>query len=232
MKIGLGLLLLCSLAVPDVLYGEQTSGKPESSRLEFVKMFIHNLSAIEEIREKGEKEQKGEPDGMFRNMIHSGTLFKLELGAEIVGMESIHFKQPFDTLPSNLTGFYKNKYQIWDRMVEIARQFNGGPKPGVDYDKLSSEMSELRAKMEFIDQSIFQASPIVFATLIDMKANSKSAADHLIITKAERADLIEKINAAFGAKLDEKNPNYIVGAGQILRTYLQKGYKALDEPWD
>lgn len=72
----------------------------------------------------------------------------------------------------------------------------------------------------------------MFATLIDMKADSKGHASHLIITKEEKARLIEKLNGSFGAKLDQKNQNYTVSAASVLKAYLNKDFKCSDEPWD
>ncbi len=86
--------------------------------------------------------------------------------------------------------------------------------------------------MDFIDQSLFEATPGVFATLIDMKADSKGHASHLIITKEEKARLISKLNDSFGAKLDQKDQNYTVSAATVLRDYLNKDFKCSDEPWE
>jgi len=155
MKIRLGLLILCLLVSRG---GAQTPRKPETPRLEFVKRFIHDVSAIEDIRDKGEKDLKQGANAAFTNLIHSGTLFKLELGAQSRSSEGVQLHEPFDTRPSNLSDFYKNKYEIWDEMVEIARQSIGGPKPGADCPKLGAEMPELRAKQEYLDERIFQGS--------------------------------------------------------------------------
>jgi hypothetical protein len=93
-------------------------------------------------------------------------------------------------------------------------------------------MPKIRAELEFIDQSLFEATPLVFATLIDMKEDSKGHASHLIITKEQRAALIAKLTDSFGAKLDQKNQNYIVSAASVLRGYLNKDFKCSDEPWE
>lgn len=87
--------------------------------------------------------------------------------------------------------------------------------------------------VEFIDKAIFQTAPAVFATPIQMKENSRGGADHLIITKAERDDLVHQIKLAFGDKLNQHDQNYIVSAASVLEFYLEKkGYKSSDEPWD
>ncbi len=108
-----------------------------------------------------------------------------------------------------------------------------GPKPNVDYGKIAASLPKINAQIDFIDQGLFKATPAVFATLIQMKANSHGGADHLIITKAEKADVIDRIRTIFGSKLDQHDQNYIVSAASVLESYLEKkGYKTSDEPWD
>lgn len=117
-------------------------------------------------------------------------------------------------------------------MREISSAFIGGPKEGVDYSKLAAEMPKLRGELDFIDQSLFEATPLVFATLIDMKADSEGHASHLIITKEDKARLISKLDDSFGAKLDQKDQNYTVSAATVLKGYLNKDFKCSDETWE
>jgi hypothetical protein len=204
--------------------------KPDTSHLAFVKEFVRELGAVEEIRDKGEQDLKEDPKAIFSNMIHSATLFKLELGSQIRMLSGMNLTEPFKTLIPSITGFYEEKIKLWQRMGEIGSYFTGsGPKAGIDYDKVAAEMPELRARLEYIDQALFQATPVVFSTLIDMKADSQHHANHLMITKAERADLIDYINTAFGKKIGMKNPNYTVGAARVLRDGLLKDFKCSDE---
>jgi hypothetical protein len=206
--------------------------KPETSHLVFVTEYIRELSAIENIRESGEKELKEDPNSTFSNMIHSSTLFQLELGSQIRMLRSMRLKAPHDQLIPNVTAFYERKILLWKRMAEIASAFIGGPKPGVDYSKFGAEMPEIRGQLGFIDHALFEASPSVFATLIDLKEDSKGHASHLIITKEERAKLIDKINTAFGTKLDAKDQNWSVSAASVLKAYLLKDFKSSEEPWE
>ena len=206
--------------------------KPETSHLVFVTEYIRELSAIENIRDSGEKELKEDPNSTFSNMIHSSTLFQLELGSQIKMLRSMRLKAPHDQLIPNITAFYERKILVWKRMAEIASAFIGGPKPGVDYSKLGAEMPELRGQVDFIDHALFEASPAVLATLIDLKEDSKGHASHLIVTKEERAKLVDNLNTAFGTKLDAKNQNWSVSAASVLKAYLLKDFKSSDEPWE
>jgi hypothetical protein len=117
-------------------------------------------------------------------------------------------------------------------MGDISAVLIGGPKPSVDYSELASELPQIRAQLDYIDQSLFQVAPAIFATLIDTAPDSQGYASHLMITKAEKTALINTLNTDFGSKLDEHSQNYTVSAASVLRAYLLKDYKCSDEPWD
>jgi hypothetical protein len=209
----------------------------ETPHLAFVTEYIRELSAYEELRVKGEQEhaeaqKSGDSAGMFTSAIHTDTLFQLELGSEIAQLKSMRLNDPFDFLIPSITDFYGQKVKLWQRMSDISAAFIGGPKPGVDYDQFAVEMPKIRANLDYIDQALFEAIPAIFATLIDTKADSQGHTSHLIITKAERESLIDKLDTAFGSKLDQKNPNYGVGAASVLKAYLLKDFNSADEPWE
>jgi len=209
--------------------------QPETQHFGFVTEYIRELAAIEQIRAAGEEENKQDTkDGKqpFAGLIHTSTLFELELRSQIKMLHGMRLDPPFDDLISSITKFDEHKIERWRRMGEIGSKFLGGPQKGVDYTKLAAEIPKIRAELEFIDQALFEATPTIFATLIDMKEDSKGHASHLIITKEQKAALIAKLNDSFGAKLDQKNQNYIVSAAIIVRGYLNKDFKCSDEPWE
>jgi hypothetical protein len=209
--------------------------KPETPHLEFVTEYIRELAAVEQIRAEGEDENnqdKNDDKLPFASAIHTCTLFELELGSQFKMLKGMRLNAPFDELVPNITTLYERKIALWQRMREISSAFIGGPKDGVDYDKLAAEMPQIRAELEFIDHTLFDISPMIFATLIDMKADSKGHASHLIITKEERARLISKLDDSFSTKLEQKNQNYTVSAATVLKDYLNKGFKSSDEPWE
>jgi hypothetical protein len=221
--------LAIALAIPASVSADK---KPETSHLTFVREVIRELSAVEDIRSKADEDLRKDSNATFSNMIHTATLFKLELGSQISMLNNMNLGDPYETLIPTLTAAYGAKIKIWERMKEIGGDFIGGPREGVNYQKIAAELPELRANLDYIDETIFHASPLVFATLIDMKADSKGHANHLVITKAERSDLIEYIKTAFGKKLDEKEPTYTVAAAKVVKGYLEKDYKCADEPWE
>jgi hypothetical protein len=206
--------------------------KPETSHLVFVTEYVRELAALENIRDSGEQELKQDPDSTFSNMIHSSTMLQLELGSQIRMLKSMSLKAPYEWLIPSLIANDQQKILIWQRMTNIGSAFIGAPKPGVDYGKLAAEMSQLRARLDYIDKSLMTVSAGVFATLIDLKEDSKGHASHLIVTKEERANLLDQINTDFGSKLDAKEQNWIVSAASVLKAYLLKDFKSSDEPWE
>ncbi len=238
-------LLLASILLSPCCFGQTNNkptgvaeqhshtNKPETSHLEFFKEYIRELAAVERIRAAAEEENsKSTDDTRFTNAIHASSLFQLELGSQIRMLRGMNLRPPFEDLIPSITTFYERKIELWKRMTEISRAFVGGLKPGVDYSKLGAEMPQVRAQLEYIDQALFEASPMVFATLIDEKPDSKNHVSHLIVTKAEREKLISDITTDFGPKLDQKDANYTVSAAKVLKDYLLKDFKCSDEPWE
>jgi hypothetical protein len=204
--------------------------KQESPQYVFVKEYIRELDAIEKIRSSGTEEQNDETKTIL-NAIHTCALLRLELQSQVQILKRMHLKAPFEDLIPTIAGFYEAKIRLYQDMINIDSSFLEDPKPGADYGRLAAEMPQVRARLDFIDQSLFEATPTIFMTLIDRRPDSKNHLNHLIITKAERAALASDLYDRFGTKLDEKDQSYTVGAAAILREGLLKDYKCSDDPW-
>jgi hypothetical protein len=81
----------------------------------------------------------------------------------------------------------------------------------------------------FIDETELRASALVFATLINMRADTQNHVSHMVITRAERDELVGQIERAFGDKLNAPD-DYAAGQAVVLRTKL-KEFKCADDPW-
>lgn len=206
----------------------------ETSHLGFVKLYIEQLGAIERIRDDAAKElQADDATQRIADCVRTMTKYQLELTTQITLMQKVHLNKPFDGLAENIAELEQQKRDLYKQYGDGCTTMMEGPKPNVDYGKIAASLPKINAQIGFIDQGIFKATPAVFATLIQMKPNSHGGADHLIITKAEKADLIDRIRAIFGSKLDQHDQNYIVSAASVLEFYLaKKGYKTSDEAWD
>jgi len=206
--------------------------KPETSHLMFVTEFIRELAAINNVRASALKEVKQDSTGnVFAGAVHTGTLFRLELGAQIGTLGKMRLNAPYGELIPIIVRCYEEKIKLWQRMIDVSSALIV-PKPDADIGKLTAEMAEVRAKIDFVDQTLFQTTPAVFITLIDTKSDSKGHTSHLIITKEERAKLLADLADNFGSKLDEPDQNYTVSAAKLVKDGLLKNFKCSDEPWD
>jgi hypothetical protein len=203
------------------------------ARVAFVTEYIRELSAIENIRASADQVlSQSTNDEKLSNAIYSSKRMQFELGLQINILKRMHMDPPFETLIPNIIKFNERKVELLQRLIDISSTFISGPKPGVDYGKLAAEMPQIRAAKDYIDQSLFESTPLIFSTLIDLKADSQNHVSRLIITRAEREKLLDDITTDFGSKLNQKDPNFQVGAVVILKEGLLKDFKSSDDPWE
>jgi len=91
------------LAVAAALFALLTSSalaeSSETPRLEFVKLYIEQLGAIEAIRDAAEKELATDPDTQrVADCVHTMMQYQLELSTQVAAMQGVHLNKPFDGL--------------------------------------------------------------------------------------------------------------------------------------
>jgi hypothetical protein len=205
----------------------------ETSHLAFVSEYIRELAANEDMRANAERElnTRNSSSGKLASAIHTSKLFQLELRSQINMLKSMHLDPPFDDIIPTIVTWYERKIALYQKIIDLNSILLAGPRPGIDYGELAAEMPKIRAQMDYVDKTLFIATPLIFATLIDQRPDSKNHLSHLIITNKEREKLLHDLTAAFGKKLEEKNQNYVVSSASVLKAYLSKDYKCSDEPW-
>src|SRR4029077_8438439 len=93
----------------------------------------------------------------------------LEYPREMKMLKEINLNEPFDKLPGDIAEFYDQKIMVHNQFIAMATAFLSGPKPGVDYSAMMAEAPKLTATLEYFDRALLQATPLIFATLIDEK---------------------------------------------------------------
>ena len=206
----------------------------DNPQLAFVSEYVRQLSENESNRALSEKElAEVKDDGQthLQTTIRAATRNILALSSQIRMLQDMHLSGQLETVPGSIAEFYQEKIQAHQKMIDLASTMLAGPQPDVNYGALVAEAPKLTAKIEYIDHALFEATPLVFAALMDEKPDSKGHMSRLIITKMEKEQLLQKINSGFGDKLDQKNPNYLVGSAVLIRDFLtEKGYHCSDEP--
>lgn len=214
-----------------VLVFSATGLAAETSHLAFVSEYVREIGINEELRELAAKEMAEPSADKNAAIIRSGTRIVLELTSQIAMLKSMSLNPPFDGLPASVATFYDQKVKAYKQMIAMATAFTRGPKPGVDYGALAAEAPKLTAMIEYIDRSLLQATPLIFATLIDDKPDKEGHMSRLRITRAERDGLVRSLQISFGDKMDQTDQNWIVSSASVLRTYLaKKGYQCSDDP--
>jgi hypothetical protein len=63
------------------------------------------------------------------------------------------------------------------------------------------------------------------------RQDSQNHLSHLLITRAEKADLQKQLEIMFKDEPEKGDHDYYISAAMILRAGLQKEHKCADEPW-
>ena len=228
------LLLLSGVAAGQSKPTHTPTPKPETPHLRFVKEYVRELIEDESLSKSGEKElsEAKTPEEQFSTSIYVSKSVQLALRSQIAMLKSMRLNDPFDTLTPTLIACYQRQIDLHQKLIDISAKFLAGPKPGVDYQALEAKVPEIRAEMDDARKVVFDAASLVFMSLVDMKEDSQGHASHLLITKAESADLREQLDLILKGLPDEGDHDFYISAAMVLRTGLQeKGYKCADEPW-
>jgi hypothetical protein len=209
--------------------------RPETPHLVFVKEYVRELIADEDLKTTAEKEfaQAKSPAEQFWTGIYIGKSIQLELRSQIEMLKGMQLATPYETLIPDLVALYQRQIDLYQRLNEISAKFLAGPKPGVDYSSLAAEVPEIRAELEQLQNVVFAASALVFMTLVDPKPDSQDQVSHLLITKAEKSDLEGTLAIILEGQPNEGDHDPYVSAAMVIRGDLvKKGYKCADEPWE
>lgn len=197
----------------------------------FASQYIRTLSALEAIRGQALRDAKSDTN-QLEGCIRSAEAFQLELNADIAALKSFHLAgESRANTPQQFAKILELKRDIYRELGTSCEQMMEGPKPGIDYGAIAANAPKLTARMDYLDKTLFDVTPLAFAALIRDKPDSQNHMSHLAITREQISSLEQTIKLDFGKKLDEPNPDYIVSAAGVLYFYLaKKGYKGSDEP--
>lgn len=207
--------------------------KPETSHLRFVIEFLRELEQDEDLKKTGQKELAGDktPNDQFSSGIYCSKSVQLELQSQIAMLKRMRLNHPFDKLIPTLIACYQSQIEIHQQMKDIGGKFLVF-REGVDYPALAAKFPELRAELDDTQKIVFDSAVPVFMTLIDPRPDSQGHASHLLITKAEKADLMNRLDTMLKDEPETGDHDYYMSAAMILRGGFQKGYKYADDPWD
>lgn len=203
-------------------------------RLSFVIKYIHGVYEIETVRVSAEQDLVSQKNAKVNESFYAGIYtakqMQLALNTQINILKGERLDAPFETLVLSTIKIYEYEVNLYQKVIDMDSAFIAGPKPGVDYGKLAAEQPQIVAELDYAKDTLFKTAPLYFYALLDMKrTDAQDNACFLLITKSERAQLLDEINTDFGTKIDLQDQSYAVNIAQVLKTGLNK-YKASDEP--
>ena len=130
-----------------------------------------------------------------------------------------------------LKQFHQERIALVQEMNQMSKMLLAGPEPGVNYGKFTARAPELTAQVEDIDKSIFTMAQAMFLALVDeARVGADGNLHHLILTKKDRASMVQLIDKIFGPTLEDKNASRIVSSAWVIKYGLTRPhYKAADE---
>lgn len=226
----LSILLVPTLVAP-------TPQKKDTPPFELFSEYVRELGELWSVQQKVDQEMaedKGTNDPVNRQLMTSirhSTRMSLILQTNISVLGKMRLtRKPHEKTLGLLIGLYKQKLRLHDDFSKIASSFVGEPKPGVDYGEMAAKLPKLNAMLENVDQTLFQTSALMFMSLIDMKEDSQKRANHLLISRAQRDELVREIDNAFGANLGN-DKRYVASTASLIKEKLLE-FQTSDEPWD
>ncbi len=196
----------------------------------FASTYIQRIGAIELMREQAQAEPAPGVDKTVE-CIRNSERMRLELIATATTLSKFTLRDVYKDIPENMADIFVQKADIWGRLGELCSKFVAGPVDGINHQQFAAEMPKLNAQLEYVDRTLFNATPLVFAVLIDERPNANNELDHLLITKAERNELLRSITLLFIKSIDNKEMNYVVASARTLKELLISDYKSSDDPW-
>lgn len=224
--------------------GPAQAATKDTPHLQVVKEYVRSLAAVHNIQETSKKEfeETNQPDenmsvqSRLMNSIKTSTKMKMELKVSIGMLKGMKLYGNFDSLIPATIDIYERKIALHDELISMGKNMLGmllitspTPKDFSDMKTMSGRMPEIEAQLEYLDESLFKTMVLVFYLLIDETPDNQGHMSHLIISKAEKQELLQDIDLSFGNSLDKKDKNYIVASVAFIKGGLQKDFVCTDE---
>ena len=216
------------------LQSEPVAGNAQkAARIALAQEFVRELEVIYRLQETEKKEfaEDSSGSGKLTTGIRVGTRTLFEMNDSINRLSMINVDARWAEFRNALKKLHQERIVLVHEMNQMSKTLLAGPEPNVNYGKLTTRAPEITAQVEQIDKIIFTISKAVFYALVDEdRAGGGGKLHHLILTKKERASMVQLIDKIFGPTLEDKNANHIVSSAWIIKYGLTRpNYKAADE---
>ena len=206
----------------------------KNPRIQLASEFVGELEVIYRLQETGNKELSEDNSSSAKLLtgIRFGARTVLEMKQSIVRLDAIAVDAEWAKSRDLLKELDSDRIRIFQELNQMSKAMMSGPKPGVDYGAMAAHTPELTAELEQVDKSLFKMAQLIFFALVDdQRVSPDGKLHHLLLTKKERADMIQLIDEVWGQTLEDKNASSIISAAGVIKYGLTRPiYKAADEP--
>jgi hypothetical protein len=194
-------------------------------RIAFFREYIREIIELHRLREQAATElaESQSADQKLATMVRVGSRYKIQTSINIAMLQDIKLGAPCKSFADGLRNVNELRWSKHAELVGAAQELLSGPKPGVDYGKISARVPEISAELEEVDRTTFTIATATFLCLVDAtKVNTEGKVDRLIIDGSERRSLVRQLQASFGTTLNAKDDaDVFVSAAKVLKYGLE-----------
>ena len=216
------------------LQAEPLAGNAQkAARIALAQEFVRELEVIYRLQETAKKEFAEDSSGSGKlttgTRVDTRTLF--EMNDSINRLSMINVDARWAEFRDALKKLHQERIVLVHEMSQMSKTRLAGPEPDVNYGRLTARAPEITAQVEHLDKIIFTIAKAVFFALVDDdRVGADGTLHYLILTKKDRASMIQLIDKIFDPTLEEKNATHIVSSAWVIKHGLTwPNYKAADE---
>ncbi|HVZ27172.1 MAG TPA: hypothetical protein VG798_00815 [Rhizomicrobium sp.] len=203
-----------------------------SARFAVVQDYIRELAVAHQISEDSKArmaESKAGGGPAVASMSDNANFMarkvqSLETSANL--LKPINLGPPDQRMLQGLQQLYEQDESAYQEMAGMFDFFS--KNPGKNPPNIGKFDQDMRVILQ-IDHGMWGAAPILFSFLVDMGAAAAPHKGRLRISKAQRQELIDQTDQAFGPNPDPADPTGVSGAAIILKNGLKGDFLASDE---
>lgn len=205
----------------------------ETTPFELTQNFLRQIGTFERDRLKASKDQTADPND-FASCVRNMTTFQIHLGYSSTYMLSVKLADGnmAKAIPPLVGAIINQKYVIVGDIIKNCQAFMTYD-PKTNYAQIAQRAPQTTAFSNEIDKNLMESSSMMFTALISPRGDSKNRANHMVITRAQRAQLLDLLASEFGDELNMTGDNvpYYVAMAQLYRDKLNE-FKCADDPWE
>lgn len=220
-----GLAMFAAVAL--LAFGEPIHAASDQidPRIALFREYVREIIELHVLREQASRELAESPtaDQKLATMVRVGTRYKMHTSISMRMLKGIKPDAPCDAFANGLHDVNESRWSKHAELVGAAQELISGPKPGVDYGRISARVPEISAELEQVDRTTFTIASGAFLCLVDAtKVNAQGKVDRLIIDGNERRSLAKQIQSGFGAMLQASDDaDTFVSAAKLLKFALE-----------